>query len=105
MAAIHLVFQSIWKSRKVPHAIRVDVVSTMVKTSLILINFVAIVDVPNHYSQVARENDESRYVHGNTHVLGVLRCLMAIEKRRMVPGQCAVYSASSVCPIKPRLTE
>ena len=87
MKAIHLVVQFIWKSRKVPHAIRVDVVCTMVKTSLLLINFVAIVDVPNHHSQVARENDESRHEHGNTHVLGVLRCLIAIEKRRMVPGQ------------------
>ena len=93
------------KSREVPHAIHVELVRLGVQRSFFLVHFVAVVDVPNHDRQVKGKDDESRHKHGDAHAFRGLRCRMAMEKRRMVPAQCAEYKASSVWPKRPKLTE
>ena len=93
------------KSREVPHPVHVQVVWFVVVLRLYFVKLVAIVNVPNQKCHVNGKDDEPCYEHGNTHARVVLRCLMAIENKRIVPDQCAEYKASSVCPIKPKPTE
>ena len=91
--------------REVPHAIHVELVRLAVHRTFFLVQFVAIVDVPNQHGQVNGKDDESGHKHGDAHAFRGLRCRMAMEKRRMVPAQCAEYKASSVWPKRPKLTE
>ena len=93
------------KPGEVPHAVHVELVRMGVQRSFFLVHLVAIVDVPNHDGQVKGKDDESGHKHGDTHAFRGLRCRMAMEKRRMVPAQCAEYKASSVWPKRPKLTE
>lgn len=93
------------KPRKISHAIHVEVIRFMIRLILGLWWFVAIENVPNKESQIDGEDHKPCGEHRNAHDCVILRCRMAMEKRRIVPAQCAEYNASSVWPNMPKPTE
>ena len=84
------------KPRKISHTICVEVVGFVIQMIWGVVRFVAIQNIPNQKCHVNGEDDEPCDEHGCAHDCVVLRCRMAMEKRRIVPAQCAEYKASSV---------